>query len=467
VTRLAEDLPDGQGLPAAFASLGAELVDLQRRITALHGALAAGFDDAAEVELDALRAERDQRLMSWAQMALRWQLEGGEVLLGTDDEDDEDETLHGVYESDPGGSILDSVVLGPAWTQSAPVELDLVEQNERAQAVLRRLPPPAPAPEGQAWFDESNAIHQELLGVQSWADFPRTVQHALTAQFAARLRRLQDDAPAQVKVVVQLQLKKDFARLGQFSGEQQPGWVAGLGRNNSPEHGSWTADADEAWQALRRELGAKAMEAERAALNPEIALSELEALLREGAESANIRRGAIRALNAGLGPDDPRLTRILVPHLEALAGDKGLKRLRKAVRSASAATPAADTDPPEAPLPEDWALWPLVRGKVGVMVGGEPRDAARLRIESAFEFRRLTWESSYDIRGVQRLAERVRGGGIDVVLLLARFISHKTTDLLVPALKDANIHWAMVERGYGVTAVQRALERYLGERDDQ
>ncbi len=458
--------------PATFAMLGAELVDIQVRIAALHGQLAGHYDQAAEAELDALRQEREEKLYAWAGIALQWQLDGGEVVLRgevqgeEDDDDDDDATLHG-NEEDPTGSILDSVVLGPAWTTSGPVEIGSLERVERAQALLTRLPPPRPAPIGEAWFAEANAVHRELLEVQTWASFPRGVQHALTGYFAARLRRLQDEAPAQVKVVIQLQLKKDFARLGQFSGEQQPGWVAGLGRSNPPEHGDWTADAEICWQTARRELGALTMDAEMAALNPEVSLGDLDTLLRSGAESLQIRRGAIRALNAGVSPDDPRLTRLLVPHLEALAGDKGLKRLRKAVRAATTPTPVPDSDPPpDASLPASWPLWSLTRGKSAVMVGGEPREPARQRAADAFGFASLSWETGYDIRGVQRLAERIRGGGIDMVLLLARFISHKVTDVLVPALRESDIPWAMVDRGYGVTAIQQALERYLSDQSE-
>lgn len=468
----AVDAPDEQ--PRAFAILGAELVEIQHRIAALHGQLAADYDPTAEAELDTLRREREEKLYAWARRALQWQLDGGVVTLHgavadglvVDEDDDDDETLHG-EEADPGGSILDSVVLGPAWTTSGPVELGSLERVERAQAVLARLPPPRPAPLGEAWFEEANAVHRELLDVGVWSSFPRGVQHALTGHLAARLRRLQDDAPAQVKVVIQLQLKKDFARLGQFSGDHQPGWVAGLGRHNPPEHGDWTADAEICWQTLQRELGALAMDAEMASLNPEVALGDLDTLLREGAGGVHIRRGAIRALNAGVSPDDSRLTRLLVPHLEALAGDKGLKRLRKAVRAVTASTVVTDSEPPpDASPPEDWPLWALTRGKSAVMVGGEPREPARQRVAEAFAFGSLAWETGYDIRGVQRLAERIRGGGIDMVLLLARFISHKVTDVLVPALREAGIPWAMVERGYGVGGIRAALERYLADHPD-
>lgn len=453
---------------AEFDALGVELVDLQTQIAALHGALAAGYDAKLDGELDALRARRTARLLEWAEMALRWQLDGGVVALtDVDEDDDDDETLH-AYDDDPG-SILDSVVLGPAFTGNAgsgSVESGSLRQVERAQGVVRRLSPPKPAPTAERWFDEANQLHQELLSIGGWGDFPRGLQHTLTAHFAARLRRLQDDAPAQVKVVVQLQLKKDFARLGQFSAEFQPGWVAGLGRHNPPEHGNWTEDADVAWQKLCRDLGALTMDAEMASLNPEVALRELDELLATGADSTRIRRAAIRALNAGVASDDPRLARLLVPHLEALAGDKGLKRLRKAVRAAATVdTPVPDSEPPGVVLPEDWPFWSVTRGKVGVIVGGDPREAARERIHQAFDFNTLAWESA-DIRGVQRLAERVHGGGIDVVLLLARFISHKATDVLVPALREANIPWAMVRRGYGVVAIQQALERYLAERGE-
>ena len=338
-------------------------------------------------------------------------------------------------------------------------------QGKGAQQRWAEMQPPAPAPTGDAWFAEANALHRELRESPNWAQFPRGIQHAVTGLFAARLRRLQDEAPPEVKVVVKIQLKADFSSLTTFSTDQQPGWVAGLGRGNTPENGgSWTAEAEHWWGLLQHELGGAVMESEIGTLNPEVALQELTESIDEGADGLQIRRGAIRALNAGVTAEDNRLTRMLIPHLDALTGDKGLKRLRRAVRAVTTSPGQGDApEPADVPLPADWPLWSITRGKTAILVGGEPREAPRARIQAAFEFETLLWAHSSDIRAMQRLADRIHGGSPDLVILLARFISHKVTDILMPALRDGQVAWASVERGYGVTAIQRALERYRGE----
>ncbi len=450
---------------AQHAALGEDLVALQRRIDALHARLAEGLVPEDDEALVALLAEREEKLVRWARVALAWRVAGGGVELvrprepsqpalpPTIEEEDEDEDI----------SFVDSLVLGPAWSHPSPEETLSVDVMQRAQRIVQRCGPPLPPPQGDGWFQEANAVHGALLSTESWPEFPKSIQHALTGGLAARLRRLQDDAPPEVRVVVQLQLKKDFARLGQFSQEHQPGWVAGLGRNNPPDYGSWGGDADAWWTTLTREVGAAVVDAELSSLNPEVALTDLAEVVDAGGDEGRVRRGAIRALNAGASPEDARLTRLLAGHVTALEGDKALKRLRKAVRLAEARTELEPPEPPDAALPDDWPLFEHTRGKRAMVVGGDPREAARQRLAEAFGFGAVSWERSQDIRAMQRLADRLRSGAdVDLVLLLARFISHKVTDLLVPALREGGVSWAVVERGYGVGGVQRAIERYLG-----
>ena len=112
-----------------------------------------------------------------------------------------------------------------------------------------------------------------------------------------------------------------------------------------------------------------------------------------------------------------------------------------------------------APEP-DWPLWPVVRGKRALMMGGSPRESARTRIEQAFAMRELVW-SADDPRKAQSAEARIEAGGHDLVLVLLRFVSHGTCERLMQACAARQVPCALIEHGYGVAAIRRALERFL------
>jgi hypothetical protein len=477
-----------------FRGLTTLLRKLQVRIGALYQQLATAPTAAAELELDVLREERDAVMLRWAGLALQWRMSGGEIVLRRDgadvsegplpeDPDNPEATIssgpdllsdppapsiaESIEEDEMDLSILDSVVLGPSWShEQAPApDFDVTI----AQEIVKRMGPPRADLTREELLSEATALDSEINRIQFWERFPRGVQRSILGVVASRMRRLQDDTDSQLRSLLSMQLKKGFAKLTQFSAEHQPGWVNGLSRSHGPQTGSWLGDADFWWSTLRRELGGFVMEAERASLNPEVALREVAAIAAEASPSAlRVRRAATRALNAGVAPDDQRLLRPLMPHLASLAGDKGLKRLRKAIRGM--ARSQGDDPPesiilePESGIPSNWPLRALTEGRAAVMIGGEAREQRRAPLQAAFGFESLEWVGGYDIRAVQSLAARVTGGRVEFVLLLARFISHKVTDILLPACRAAGVPWVMVPQGYGVSGVKLAIERYLGDR---
>ena len=313
---------------------------------------------------------------------------------------------------------------------------------------------------------EAAVLDRELQRLALWAEYPRGIQRALVGLFACRLRHLQEDSPSHIKAILERQIRKDFARLTQFSSDHQPGWVTGLSRQHKPETGTWSGDAIFWWKTLRRELGGFVPETEQSAANPEVALNALQAVMNDRhPDPQNVRKAATRALNAGVTPEDPRLVRLLIGHLDALSGDKSLKRLRRAVRRAET---GEDEEEPEVltsqdVIPPDWPYLERTRGHAAVMVGGEIREQRRALIQDALGFTSLEWLSGYDIRQVQNLSERIEGGRVGFVILLARFISHKVTDILLPACKSAEVDWVMVRQGYGLSQIRVAVERYLDD----
>lgn len=110
---------------------------------------------------------------------------------------------------------------------------------------------------------------------------------------------------------------------------------------------------------------------------------------------------------------------------------------------------------------EAWPLLGLVRGRRAVMLGGDPREPNRERLERALQIASLEWPPIDGPRKVQAVVERIRRRAYDLVLVLQPFVAHKESDAIVEAAKSTTTPWALAE-GYGVTAVKLALERFLG-----
>jgi len=104
-----------------------------------------------------------------------------------------------------------------------------------------------------------------------------------------------------------------------------------------------------------------------------------------------------------------------------------------------------------------------VKGKQAGVVGGDARDHARRRILETFQFESLDWVETDHSRKLQALRDAIESGRYDLVIVLRRFIGHDVDRIVLPACKAADVAWASVDHGYGITQVRQALERYLGQ----
>jgi hypothetical protein len=115
----------------------------------------------------------------------------------------------------------------------------------------------------------------------------------------------------------------------------------------------------------------------------------------------------------------------------------------------------------EAPgVEDDWPLLTMTEGKTAALIGGEPREPNRRRLETFFRFQTLDWPASDGPRKVEALAQRISRGGYDLVLIIQPLIGHPQAERIIDAAKESATPWAMAE-SYGPTAVQQGLERFL------
>jgi len=309
-------------------------------------------------------------------------------------------------------------------------------------------------------------IDAELGSIQAiidqrerWQGLPRRVQCLIIEWLTSRLRHLQIRSSRDWRV------EQGFTVLTHYSRTEQPGFSYGLARSHEPRNDSWADDAAVHLDELRRLLPSEGAEP----FNKDRLLATIQGLSREleeapdfaeAAVSSQLVRAFAEALNAGVSPRDTRLVHLGSSWVELLA-DARFRPLRRAIREDQGSLDASLEKTYDA-IPEDWDWWGCTQGRRAVMLGGSPREKNRARLELEFRFAELVWDPAEHKRNVlQRLRSRIRSGGVDLVIVLRRFVGHDTDDVVVRSCKESGVDWVHVEHGYGVNQVQAAIERFL------
>lgn len=311
--------------------------------------------------------------------------------------------------------------------------------------------------------DDGDAEVAVLYGVireaDRWRGLPREVQRTLVGLVTARLRRAQDEMG-----VSGTRLDDSFSMLSAWSKREQPGWVNGLSRGHYPTRSSWTADAEAYAARLPRADLVPAVQENLEKLlgavnefSAEFGSAPAEAM---EAVATQFRALVRKALDGGVRPTDPRLLKLCAPHAELFEAPE-FRALRRALRED--AEPAEGEDDDKAPpLPPDWAWWGRTRYRRGVLVGGDPREPNRERLERAFGFGELDWVGTEFKRNhLQTVRDRVRAGKVDIVIILGSFVGHDADEIILPAARECGVDWVHVDKGYGIVRVRRAIERFL------
>ncbi len=471
---------------------------------ALKGAV-SGVHDSREAALDAL-LQRAGRLQKWITQDVDPELK---EQLAEDRRRLADELLEGlVLWAELGGKVrLGDVELGgppaslaesirtPVRVESGP-ETVVVRRTIREGATIVSRPPVATGdsirglarhfetgaavrPEGVAtnWEellgrvvevlgtprDDADAevlvLYNVIREADRWRALPREVQRTLVGLVTARLRRAQDEMG-----ISGPRLDDSFSMLSAWSKREQPGWVNGLSRGHLPTRGSWTADADAYTARLPgggeaptvRENAEKLLGA-ISAFAPEFESAPAEAMDAVATQFKGLVR---KALDGGVRNTDPRLLRLCSGHAE-LFDTQDFRGLRRALREDAEPSEGEDDDKAP-PLPPDWAWWGRTRFRRGVLVGGDPREPNRVRLEQSFGFQELDWVGTEGKgKHLQTVRDRLRSGKVDIVIILGGFVGHDADEIILPAARECGVDWVHVDKGYGIARIRRAIERFL------
>jgi hypothetical protein len=268
-------------------------------------------------------------------------------------------------------------------------------------ALLDRVGPPPDELGGDTRDQEVDRLEQGTSEdtLREVRLLPNDAQRAYLRLLTARLNAVR--ALVGADVLMRERVGRLLGIIRDYTREHRPGAVFGLSRDHEPKSGTWEGDAHYLWHRLVRD------------------------------------------------DDDAPVSRSTPIHHGS----------RRGVEAES-----EDADERESQGPEqDWALWPFVRERTALMIGGAPRESARVRIEHTFALRELVW-SADDPRKAQSAEARILSGGYDLVLVLLRFMSHATNEKLLHACGSRDVPYVPIEHGYGVASIRRSLERFLTPR---
>ena len=298
-----------------------------------------------------------------------------------------------------------------------------------------------------------------------WEAAGARVNRLLTGWLAARARAVQVEVQKKPIAGVEEELETLFRRLTQHSAVTQPGSVSGLARGHKPRAATWLLDAQALEHELRgltgdlKYLGSEPDEVEVAPVNLDDELRRLTDEVRAGIDAEGFLARLRYLLSVGASAGDTRLVRLALPFAGDLDGQE-FAAVRRAVNNLVERDEEADTAEGAGQIFDDWPWLAHTKGKVAVIVGGEPRQERLVRLRSTFGFCELDWLQGVDKggRSVDSLVQKMRNGTVDLVIVLRAFSSHKVSDKIF-GVEDPQCTRVLADT-YGVNQVRLAIERY-------
>jgi hypothetical protein len=314
-------------------------------------------------------------------------------------------------------------------------------------------------------------VHDVETGAATYGSLPREEQFAQMKIWIGRCRGLmarnEADRDADDFRDNHARLQRIYGELVGLSRQHQPGFIAEF--NREVPRDDWDAYVAAAREELEAAVNVrherKAREQHRTHLEREEqerrsrardAVAQAIGRLRELAAApaadpawADEFRSQLEQTLNGYGAHDPEVLALVRPHQALLAGNpfRGVRRALK----------RADED--EALRAQYRDVIERTRGLRAVLVGGSPREENRKELQTFFEFAELDWDDNLGNKPAMfdALKQRVRAGGLDLILILKGFVGHHVSGDLRPLCQQSGIPCLMVEQGYGLRQVAETL----------
>ncbi len=304
--------------------------------------------------------------------------------------------------------------------------------------------------DGQTDSGEVDLLRELVQNERRLQKFPSEIQVLLLSFAVARIRH------HQLKGLSDSIASSIVGMVGGYAKRTQIGFVYGAGRGDDAKFGSWEKDAQEKMNALSLRAGLA---------KPQPSVEKLLERIRESIQStmpfSEIELHLLSALDQGVHSEDVRLVKLMAPFLGELGQRARYKVLRKAIRDADEALKVEDVQEATVSVPSDWLGFKLTKGKRVIMVGGEPREESRVRIEKAFLMAELDWEGTESkSMGSQKVRDRVLAGKVDLIIIL-RFNGHSVDQVILPACRSTHTPFVYIPNGYGIDAIRQQIERLI------
>jgi hypothetical protein len=189
-----------------------------------------------------------------------------------------------------------------------------------------------------------------------------------------------------------------------------------------------------------------------------------EILVRFPTFASSVQPGFINGMSPDHGPVGESWRADAMVHLEDLRAIAGLQRPGAKAEGLRAASSRRPKKPRERSSEPGIEVPAHIRARLAdmrvLLFGGTPREDARANLEQSFGMSSLQWPESAKPRRLDAIIASVARGSYDLILV-TRLVHHHESGRLVDAARSADVPFAFIETGYGVAAVQRAIESAL------
>lgn len=441
---------DDEALAAHIRTLEAQLLDTQYVFYEMYSRLTRLPEqvDSLRPLLDAVHHEQQSLAMRLGQALLEWRRRGGNFDLRKRGEprvparpprveEPRPSASHEAEEEEEEEAAPEAVGhRGEPQVEEAPVSAEALrawkEQLQKKQAPVSRPAEPSEGRQRSTLLSLMGAMGEirELNSMvnivdevdvlekvsaaemrSQWALMSKPMQRAWLTMLVARTRAVKDATTTNPGL--RERIKTFILHFPAYAKTYQPGYVNGLQVSHNPENGSWREDALIAWAQLK------------------------QMTLPPPAPPSVSEEETTEAVAVAPAPPAPPASSVVAPP--------------------SSSEPEEDTPV----IDSHWPLWELVRDKRGILLGGEPREPARVRLENAFAMAELEWIPGDNPRRLDSVVERVMQHKVDVVFVLQQWTAHKVTNKLIEACKTSGVPWALVG-SYSIKGIRTGLDRFLG-----